>query len=178
MNTIIHDITYACLNTAESPISGSICLESPDLRRFWGGVAPPGWLFPAGFLFLPLLYLIWLLDIGSLDLVGPVAISCIRFYHSAMVVVVFAVVVAVFVNVVVVVILGSGRSPHGPLPPCHHPNGENTKDWYWISEDDSDPNDKLQSWVIRKSFFWWKIQLSTVVTVKKIHCPWREKKLP
>ena len=37
MNTIIHDITYACPNAAASPMRGSICLASPDLGQFSGG---------------------------------------------------------------------------------------------------------------------------------------------
>ena len=134
MNTIIHDITYACPNAVASPVMGSICLASPDLGRFWGGADPPGCLFPASFPFLTLLYTICLLDIGSLDLVGPDALSCVLFYCPAMVVVVVVivvvvVVVAVLVNVVAVFVLGSGRPPHGPLPPCHPQNGENTKTW-------------------------------------------------
>ena len=36
---------------------------------------------------------------------------------------------AVFVNFVAVVVLETGMSPHGPLPPCHPPNGENTRAW-------------------------------------------------
>ena len=113
MNTIIHDITYACPNAAASPVRGSICLASRDLGRFWGGAAPPGCLFPTVFLFLPLLDLICLLDIGAPDLVGPVALSCVCFYHPAMVVVFVAVVVVtVFAKVVMVVVLGSGRPPH------------------------------------------------------------------
>ena len=60
--------------------------------------------------------------------VGPIALSCIYLYRPAMVVILFAVIlVAVFVNVVAVVVLGAGRPHHGPLPPCHPPNGENTK---------------------------------------------------
>ena len=45
----------------------------------------------------------------------------------------------------------SRRSPCGPLPPCHPPNGENTKAWDWISDDDSNLNDRWHSWVIKKS---------------------------
>ena len=60
--------------------------------------------------------------------VVPVSLSCIRFYRPAMVVIVIAVDV-VLGNVVVVVVFGAGRPPHGPLPPCHPPNGENTKAW-------------------------------------------------
>ena len=147
MNTIIHYITYACQNAAASPVRRNLCLASPDLGRFWSGVAPPVFIFPAGFLFLPLLDIICILDIGSLDLIVPVALSCVRFYRPSMVVVV----VAVFVNVVNVVVLGSGRPPHGPLPPCHPPNVENKKAWDLISDDDSDPNDRSHFWVIRKS---------------------------
>ena len=62
--------------------------------------------------------------------VGPVALSCVRFYCPAMAVIVVTVVVAaVFVNIVNVVILGAGRPLHQPLPPCHPPNFENTKAW-------------------------------------------------
>ena len=62
--------------------------------------------------------------------VDPVALSCVRFYRPAIVVVVVAVIViAVIVNVVAVVVLGAGRPLCGPLPPCHPPNGENTKAW-------------------------------------------------
>ena len=68
--------------------------------------------------------------------VGPVTLSCVHFYCPTVVVIVIAVIVIVvvvvvtmFVNVVTVVVLGSGRRPHGPLPPCHPPNGENTKAW-------------------------------------------------
>ena len=130
MNTIIHDITYACQNAAASPVRRNLCLASPDMGRFWSGVAPPGCIFPAGFLFLPLLDIICLLNVGSHDLVGPVALSCVRFYRPAMVaVVVSVVVVAAFVNVVNVVVLGSGRPPRGMLPPCHPPNVENKKAW-------------------------------------------------
>ena len=107
---------------------GSICLLSPNMGRFWGGADPPGRLFLAGFLFLPLPDLGCLLNIGSLDIIGPVALSCIRFYLPAMVVVaVVVIVVAVFVNVTAVVVLGSGRPTCGPLPPYHLSTGENTK---------------------------------------------------
>ena len=71
--------------------------------------------------------------------VGPIALSCIRFYHPTMVVVV----------VVVVVALGAGRPPCGPLPHCHPPNGENTKAWVLIADDDCDPNNRSHSWMIR-----------------------------
>ena len=37
ISIIIHDITYTCTNTAAYTVRGSICLESPDLGRFWGG---------------------------------------------------------------------------------------------------------------------------------------------
>ena len=60
-------------------------------------------------------------------IVIPVTLYCVRFYLPEMVVIVVTVVV--FVNVVAVVVLGAGRLPHGPLPPCHPPNGENTKAW-------------------------------------------------
>ena len=46
-----------------------------------------------------------------------------------MVVIVVAIFVAVFANVVDVVVLRAGRPPRGPIPPCHLPNGENTKAW-------------------------------------------------
>ena len=124
-----------------------ICLASPDLGRFWGGADPPGCLFPAGFLFLPLLNLTWLLDIGSLDLVGPVDLSCVRFYRPAMVIIVVAAVVVVFT----VVVLGSGRPPNGTLPTCLPPNGKNKKAWDLIADDERDPNNRSHSWVIRKS---------------------------
>ena len=82
--------------------------------------------------------------------VGLVALSYVRFYRPAMVVIVFAiVVVAVFVSVVAVVVLVAGMSPHGPLPPCHPQNGENTKAWVWIAGDDSNLNYISHSWVIR-----------------------------
>ena len=45
----------------------------------------------------------------------------------------------------------SGRHPHGPLPPCHPPNGENTKAWDWIADGNSDPNEWSHSWVMMKS---------------------------
>ena len=63
--------------------------------------------------------------------VGPVALSCDRFYCPAMVIIVFVVVivVAVFVNVFAVVVFGVGRPPNGLLSPCHPPNVENTKAW-------------------------------------------------
>ena len=62
--------------------------------------------------------------------VGPVALSCVSFYRPTMVVIVVAaVVVAMFINAVAVVILGAGRPPYVPLPPCHPTNGENTKAW-------------------------------------------------
>ena len=80
MNTIIHDVTYAYLNTMASPVRGNICLVSPDMGRFWSGVSPPDCILPAGFLFLPLLDIICLLDISSLDLVGPVPLYYVRFY--------------------------------------------------------------------------------------------------
>ena len=44
-----------------------------------------------------------------------------------------------------------GRPPRGPLPPCHPPNGENTKACDWIADDDSNTNNRSYSWVIRKS---------------------------
>ena len=78
------------------------------MGRFWGWAAPPGRLFPVGFLFLTLLDLICLLDIGSLDIVVTVALSCVRFYRPTTVNVDAVVVVAVFVNAVTVVVLGSG----------------------------------------------------------------------
>ena len=81
--------------------------------------------------------------------VDPVAISCIRFYRPAMVVI-FVVVVAVFVNVFAVVVFGAGRPPNGPLSPCNSPNGENTKASIWITNNDNDPNDRSLSWVIRQ----------------------------
>ena len=60
--------------------------------------------------------------------VGPVALSCVLLYRPAMVgIVVAVIVVAVFVKVVAVIVFGAGRPLHGPLPPCHPPNGENTK---------------------------------------------------
>ena len=107
MNTFIHDITYACSNAAASIARGSICLVSPDLGRFWGGAAPPGRLFPVGFIFIPLLDIIYLLDIGSLNLVGPINLSCVRFYHPAMVIAIDTVVfVAVFVKIFAIFVLG------------------------------------------------------------------------
>ena len=45
----------------------------------------------------------------------------------------------------------SGRPPHGPLPPFYLPNGENTKAWDWIANDNSDPNEWSHSWAMRKS---------------------------
>ena len=94
------------------------------------GAAPPGCLFPSVLLFLPLLDLICILSISSLNLVGPVALSCARFYLPVMVVVAVAVIfVVLFVNVVAVVILDLVRPPHVPLTPCHPPNGKNTKAW-------------------------------------------------
>ena len=130
MNRIIHDITYACPNAAASPVRGSIYLACPDLGWFWGGVSPPGYLFPVCFLFLPLFDIICLLNIGSIDIVGPVALSCVHLYGPTMsIVVVAVVVVAVLVNVVAVVVLGAGRPHHLPLPPFHPPNGENMKAW-------------------------------------------------
>ena len=62
--------------------------------------------------------------------VGPVTLSCVRFYLPAIfVIIVTIVVVAVFVNVIAVIVLSAGMPPHGPLPPCHPSNGENTKAW-------------------------------------------------
>ena len=62
--------------------------------------------------------------------VGPVSLSCVRFYRPAMVVIfIVVVVVTVFVNVVTVVVLGTGRPPDGLFSPCHPPNGKNTKAW-------------------------------------------------
>ena len=63
--------------------------------------------------------------------------------------IIVVVVVAVFVNVVAVVVLGAGRPPNGPLSPCHPSNGENTKAWVLIVNDDSNLNDRSHSWVIR-----------------------------
>ena len=68
-----------------------------------------------------------------------------------MVVIIVVVIVAVFVDVVAVVVWGAGRPPRGPLPPCHPPNGENTKAWVLISDDDSDPSNRSHSWMIRES---------------------------
>ena len=64
-------------------------------------------------------------------------------------VVVPVIVVSVFINIVVVVVLGLGRPPHGPLPPCYPRNGENTKAWVWVADDESDPNDRSHSWLMR-----------------------------
>ena len=55
--------------------------------------------------------------------VDPVALSCVRFYRPAMVIIVVAVVV------VTVVVMGAGRPPHGPLSPCHPPNVDITRAW-------------------------------------------------
>ena len=152
MNTIIHDITYACPKTVASPLGGSICLASPDLGRFWGGSDPPSCLFPSGLLFILILDLFCLLDVFSPDLVGPIALSCVHYYRPVMVVVVIStVIVVVFVNVIAVVVLGLGRPPYGPLTPCHPPNGENTNGWDLTADNESDQNYRSQSWVIRKS---------------------------
>ena len=59
--------------------------------------------------------------------VDPVTLSCVFFYRPAI-----FVIFKVFVNVYVLVILEAGRPPHGPLPPWHLPNGENTKAWVLI----------------------------------------------
>ena len=63
--------------------------------------------------------------------VSPVALSYLCFYRPTMFVIVVAVVVvAVFIDVVIiVVVLGDLRPPHGTLPPCHPPNGENKRTW-------------------------------------------------
>ena len=78
----------------------------------------------------------------------PVALSCDLLYRPAMVVIV-VVIVAVFVNVIAVVIFRAGTPPNGLLSPCNPPNGENTKAWVWIANDDSDTNYRSHSWVIR-----------------------------
>ena len=44
-----------------------------------------------------------------------------------------------------------GRPLHGPLPPYHPQNGENTKSWECILDGNIDPNEWSHSWVIRKS---------------------------
>ena len=64
---------------------------------------------------------------------------------------IFVVVVAVFVNVVAVIVFGTGTLPNGPLSSCHPPKGENIKAGVWMSNDDSDTNDRSRSWVLRLS---------------------------
>ena len=66
-------------------------------------------------------------------------------------VVIVVFVVAVFVNVVAVVVFRAGRHPNGPLSPCHPPNVENEKARVLMSNDESDPNDRSLTWVIRLS---------------------------
>ena len=44
-----------------------------------------------------------------------------------------------------------GRPLYGPLPPCHLPNGENTKAWDLITDGNSDPDEWSHSWQKRKS---------------------------
>ena len=44
----------------------------------------------------------------------------------------------------------SGRNRHGPLPPFHLQNVENTKAWYWIADGNSNTNEWSHSWAIRK----------------------------
>ena len=65
------------------------------------------------------------------------------------IIVVAVIVIVVSVNVVAVVVLGAGRPPNGPLSPRHPPNGESTKAWVRIVDDDRNPNDRSHSWVIR-----------------------------
>ena len=45
----------------------------------------------------------------------------------------------------------SGRPPYEPLSPCHPQNGENTKAWDWIADDNSDLNEWPHLWAMRKS---------------------------
>ena len=45
----------------------------------------------------------------------------------------------------------SGRPPRLPLPPCHPPNGENAKAWYWISDGYINLNEWSHSWATSKS---------------------------
>ena len=71
----------------------------------------------------------------------------------------------------------SGRPPHGPLPPFHPPNGENTKAWDWISDGNSNPNEWSHSWVIRKLIISMENTTLYCGNSEKFHCPWREKKL-